>query len=93
VAFVIRVAGFASGASCPVAGMYLRAFDFEHNLGRGLGTFTPDITRAKRFSDLSTACEFWRTQSKQFPLRRDGEPNRPFMSSNITFEETQETRH
>jgi hypothetical protein len=38
---VMKIVGFASGAPCPIAGQYLKDFDFEAYEGLGHGEFTP----------------------------------------------------
>jgi hypothetical protein len=86
-AMIMQVVGFANGAPCPIAGQYLKAFDFDAHDGRGLGDFTDDRREAKRFPSLEVAMAYWRTTSRTRPIRADGRPNRPLTASNVTFEE------
>jgi len=81
----IRVVEFANGAHCPIAGQYLKSFDFEAYRGRGYGTFTEKLDEAKAFDDKGLALQFWRTRSRTVPTRPDGKPNRPFTSTTIVI--------
>lgn len=82
-AHLIRVIGFANGAPCAIAGMYVKRFDFDHEDGKGLGTFVWDATRAMKFATAADAMAFWKTQSTTKPKRADGKPNRPFTSTHV----------
>jgi hypothetical protein len=83
----IRAVGFANGAPCPHADLWLRSFDFENGGGRGYGVFTPEAKHARKFTNQGEALTFWRTQSKTKPFREDGEPNRPLTSLTVCIEE------
>lgn len=85
---VIKIVDFANGEYCSAAGQYLETFDFEADDGLGFGTFTHDITKAKKFRDPGEALGFWRTQSKVKPIREDGKPNRPFTASTVEILQT-----
>ncbi len=89
---LIKVVAFASGAACPIAGQYLRTFDFEAEGGRGFGTFTFDPNKARAFPDAGAALDFWRTQSRTRPYRADGQPNRPLTSTTVEIVDA-EIRH
>jgi hypothetical protein len=78
---VLQVVEFANGAPCPIAGQYLKSFDFNAHRGRGYGYFTRDIREAMTFADVGEALEFWRTVSTDYPVRKDGKPNRPLTST------------
>jgi len=52
--------------------------------------FTADISKALRFADISLALDFWRRQSRKFPLRADGKPNRPMTSTTVEIIEMDE---
>lgn len=80
---VMKILGFANGTPCPVAGQFLRSFDFEANDGVGHGVFTRNVADAMEFETVRAATEFWQTSPKCRPLREDGEPNRPLTSSSI----------
>jgi hypothetical protein len=84
---VIRAIGFASGVSCPHAGMFLKHADFNAYSGQGLMTFTGDITQAMVFATAGDAIQFWRTRSKAQPTRPDGRPNRPLTALTIEIED------
>lgn len=85
-ATIMKVWGFANGAPCPVAGQYLKAFDFDAYDGRGFGDFTADRVEAMKFKDLPEAMAYWKTVSKVRPVRADGRPNRPLTATHVTFE-------
>lgn len=80
---VMKIWGFANGTPCPIAGQFLKTFDFEADGGRGHGTFTKNVEEAMEFETIREATEFWQTSPKCKPLREDGEPNRPLTSSSI----------
>lgn len=82
-AFIIKALGFANGVACPIAGQYLKSFDFEAHDGRGFGVFTANPAEAMTFESAGAAGDFWRTQSKTVPLRPDGKPNRPLTSTTV----------
>lgn len=84
---IIRAIDYANGQLCPVAGQWLRSFDFEAYGGRGFGEWTVVKGKAMRFASVGDAMLFWKTQSKTVPLRSDGKPNRPLTSVTITFDE------
>jgi hypothetical protein len=83
---VIRAVAFANGVPCPIAGQWLRSFDFEYGNGRGDGYFVTDPRKAKVFDSQADAIAFWNTVSKCKPVREDGQPNKPLTST--TFEIT-----
>jgi hypothetical protein len=83
---VVRVIGFANGAPCPIAGMWMKMFDFNANDGRGDGDFTDDPTQAQRFGSLQKAMDFRNTASTVRPLRSDGLPNRPLTACTMVYE-------
>lgn len=80
---VMKILGFASGRPCPIAGQFLKTFDFEACDGRGHGTFTKDVEEAMEFETIKAATEFWMTSPKCRPTREDGEPNRPLTASSV----------
>lgn len=49
----IKAEGFANGVPCPIAGQYVKSFDFEADDGRGYGEFTLDPAKALTFESLS----------------------------------------
>jgi hypothetical protein len=81
---------FANGVPCPHAGHYLKKFDHDHDRGRGFGVFTPHRRKAKRFDTQEELFEFWKRQSKRYPIRSDGEPNRPLTALTVTIEKVDE---
>lgn len=86
-AIVMRVIAFASGGNCPIAGQYLKSFDFNAHQGIGYGEFTKDIEQAKRFEGLSEALAYWNTVSDKYPIRwYDGRPNKPLTATTVTFD-------
>ena len=70
----------------PNKGPYVISCDTDAWEGRGAVVFTHDITKAKRFENISEALEYWRRQSRVVPLRPDGKPNRPLTAYHVTFE-------
>lgn len=83
-ACVIVIEGFASGVPCPIAGQYLKSFDFEADGGHGYGEFTLDIDKAMQFNSVHEAMEFYRTQPKSRPIDQ-GRPNRPLTASSVSI--------
>jgi hypothetical protein len=80
---VIQAAAYADGRPCPVAGLFLKAFDFDALDGRGQGVWTPSRAHALHFPDTGDALDFWCTESRVVPLRDDGEANRPLTALSI----------
>ena len=62
---------------------YLVDFDVKEHTGRGPIPTTPDIAKAKHFTNAAEALEFWRTQSRVRPRRPDGLPNRPLTAFTV----------
>jgi len=83
---VMRVVEFAAGEECPVAGHYLKSFDFDAYNGQGYGEFTANIEQAMKFPNRAAAMEFWGRQSTIKPLRPDGLPNKPLTSTTMSIE-------
>lgn len=79
---VFKIMGFANNTPCPVAGQYLKSFDFEARDGRGEAVFTTNIAEAIGFETSATAFAFYKTVPMCNPTRHDGMPNRPMTSSN-----------
>lgn len=84
-AVVMRLFGDAFGRPTPGDGQYLQDFDFEAGGGVGEIVVTPDPQQAMRFDDMTAAWAFWKRQPKCRPLRADGLPNRPLLSTNWEF--------
>ena len=80
---VIIVHAFANGEPCPIAGQYLKSFDFEAHGGIGFGDFTHSLADAKVFDSAADAAAFWNTPSQTVPFRADGRPNKPFSGCTI----------
>jgi hypothetical protein len=72
----------------PFDGLYLKAFDFEAENGRGWAEFTAKRKEAKVFPTIQDAFAFRTTVPKCKPLREDGLPNRPLTACTIEFEQT-----
>lgn len=80
--------GSARGGALPGDGQYLKAMDFERHDGRGELELTSDLAKAKRFTDIAEAMEFWRTVPKCKPRRdHDNRPNRPLTAANWEFKD------
>jgi len=80
---VIRIIAFVNGTPCPIAGEYVKSFDFEAYDGQGYMRSTARIDRAMKFDDAAAAMAFWKRQSKTNPRRPDGRPNRPMTCTTI----------
>jgi hypothetical protein len=87
---VIRVIAFANGVPCPIAGQYLESFDFNAYRGRGFGTFVIDPRQAKHFASKAAAMVYWRTVSSKYPVRADGQPNRPLTATTCEIVDLEE---
>ena len=81
-----KVLAFANGAPCSIAGQYVKTFNFNSYNGRGFGTFTDDPKKAKQFADEAEAMVFWSTVSGKYPMRADGQLNRPLTSATCELE-------
>lgn len=83
----IKAVAFANGKPCPVAGQYLKSFDFDAYNGQGFGEFTGNKEDALTFASPVEAFNFWNTQSTVKPRRdSDGRQNRPLTSTTIELE-------
>jgi len=80
---VIRILGLADGRPLPLDGHYLRSCDVNAHGGRGAVDAVQDPAKARRFTDVVEAMEYWRRQSAVRPLRPDGLPNRPLTAYTI----------
>jgi hypothetical protein len=77
----------AYGGPTEMDGLYLKGYIPDTDAeGRGDITVTSDLREAKQFRDIAEAWEFWKQQSKVYPIRPDGKPNRPLTAWTITFE-------
>lgn len=57
--------------------LYLESWDLERDRGRGFIKRTADLEKAHKFADHQSAMTAWREQSRKYPYRPDGKPNRP----------------
>jgi hypothetical protein len=85
----IKAVAHADGSECPYAGQWLKSMDFDACGGQGHAEFTPDRSKALRFTDAGAALMFWRTKSTVKPMRADGKPNRPLTALTAVMEELQ----
>lgn len=83
---LMKVVGFANGIECPIAGQYLKSFDFNAENGLGYGEFTDKKEDAQVFADVAELMKFYVTVSLKYPMRGDGQPNRPLTCTTITAE-------
>lgn len=87
-AFALRVIGAATPTDAaflvPESGRYFRQFDVGACHGEE-ATFptTARLSEAATFPDVMEALEFWRTQSRERPMRDDGLPNRPLTAFTV----------
>lgn len=83
----IKAWAFANGKPCPIAGQYLKSFDFDAYNGQGYGEFTSVKEDAMTFESFEDAHAFWNTQSTVKPRRdSDGRANRPLTATTVSFE-------
>lgn len=68
---IAKVIGFANSLPCPYAGMYLQDYFPDRDVK---GTFTKDIAKAKRYSDMEA---FHGDYTHSIGTRRDGKSDRP----------------
>lgn len=80
---VIRIIGLATGVPSPYDGQYVKTYDPEAVGGRGAVTTTYDKNKALQFANGADAMAFWRQQSKKYPIRPDGKPNRPLTAFTV----------
>lgn len=63
-------------------GAYLIDCDVDAHHGLGQAWWGP-LDRAKQFTSMLEATEFWKRQSTVQPLRHDGRPNRPLTAHTV----------
>jgi hypothetical protein len=83
---VIKILGAANGLSTRADGLYVKTFDPDAYNGRGHLVTTEDPSTAMTFANAAVAHDFWRQQSRSFPTRGDGQPNRPLTAYHIQME-------
>ena len=83
--FVIVVEAFANGTPCPLAGQYVKSFDFEADNGIGFLETTFNLDEALTFTDFGEAFMFWKQSPKCKPFREDGKPNRPLTCTTVSI--------
>lgn len=81
----IRIIEDAAGFKSPLAGMYVKGMDPDKYNGRGHISVTDDPDEALLFDDAVAAHEFYKTRSKKFPFRRDGQANRPLTAFTVSI--------
>ena len=86
--FVIKAHGYArAGRPCNFVGQYLEWYDPDIPDGTKLmATFTPDISKAKKFATFEDAFDEWNRVRSVDPIRPDGKPNKPLTAASVTFE-------
>jgi hypothetical protein len=89
---VIRVVAFANGIPCPIAGQWLKSFDFNAHSGRGSGEFVADWRKAKEFESQADALAYWNTVSTVRPIREDSRPNKPLTATTCEIETLAQAR-
>lgn len=73
----IRIVTGANGMPTPHDGRYLFSYNPDTVYGDLAMVSTPDLGKARRFTDLSAAHDLWAAVSQRQPVRPDGRPNRP----------------
>jgi hypothetical protein len=81
---IIRIFATAAGEGFPFD-VFLVDCDFDAHGGLGAITFSNSPDKARRFIGIAEALEFYRTVSPRFPVRSDGEPNRPLSAFTVEF--------
>ena len=84
--YVLRVVAGNGGGPDP-AGLYVVDCDVDAHFGMGEAVLTAERDKARRFSDVAAALEFWRRRSTERPTRFDGKPNRPLTAYSIETEQ------
>lgn len=92
---VIRIVGLVSGGPSPFDGQYLKEYDPDR---RGIDpdghimlahvTTTPNPDEAMRFAGVADAQGTWARKSTRWPIRPDGQPNRPLTAFTVSLETT-----
>jgi len=67
-------------------GKYLEWSDPDADGGNGAERWTGDVSKAMRFDTFEAAHACWTAQSKKFPTRPDGRPNRPMTAYSVAIE-------
>lgn len=83
--YLILIHSHADGTPCPAAGQYLTYYDPDAGGGRGAFRTSSRPELAIRFTDAGHAHDCWTQQSRAFPLRRDGKPNRPLTAFTVEY--------
>jgi hypothetical protein len=82
---VMRILGLAADpdAVTPFNGEYYVSSKFGPGFGEGDLNTTRDINKAKRFETLVELRDEWAKVDENFPVRPDGQPNRPLTAWTI----------
>lgn len=74
--------------------MWVKSYNVDAYDGFGEIVFTKDPTQALSFPDMGAALECYRQQSTLYPLRADGQPNRPMTAYTVEITKLEEpTKH
>ncbi len=85
----IRILGLANGEETEFAGKYVREYDPHFSTRStiydgGLLRVTNDPSKAKAFSSLTEATEYWKQQAPPpYAIRPDGKPNWPLTAFTV----------
>jgi hypothetical protein len=88
--FILCAVGFTLEQVGPVE-LWIKDIDFDGEDG-GHFDLTTDKNRTKKFDTQEETLSYWNTQSKVFPLRPDGEPNRPLTALSCAVYELKEEK-
>lgn len=86
IVYVIRCLHRASGGPSPEAGLYVQDLDPDAHQGRGHIKWVKTPQEAKHFPDSDAAMAYYQMQSKVYPTRTDGQPNRPLTAYTMDIE-------
>src|SRR5262245_20975860 len=82
---VIKIIGNAMGIPGPEDGLYVKFLDPDIGHGKGFLDLTDDISEARVFATAGAAFAYWKLQSRRYPFRPDGKPNRPLTAFTCEF--------
>lgn len=80
--YTIKIIGNTLDIPGPEDGKYLKEFHPDTD-AHGKLIVTSNRDEAMQFEDGGEAWKFWQQQSKRFPLRLDGKPNRPLTAFTV----------
>lgn len=80
--YALQIVSHRPGAEW-MNGKFIKDFDFEYDHGRGGAVLVDTAEEAKHFDGFIEAMDFWKTTSVSYPIRWDGQPNRPLTATSV----------